>query len=93
MWRELCAGFFDRYISPDNTVVDLAAGACEFINAVRARTRIAVDINPAVCDMATAGVTALVSPADDLAEVGDGRSTSCSRATSSSTSTGRRSWR
>jgi ubiquinone/menaquinone biosynthesis C-methylase UbiE len=72
MWRELCTGFFDRYVSPDDTVLDLAAGACEFINAVRARTRIAVDINPAVRDMASAGVTALVSPADDLADVADG---------------------
>lgn len=71
MWRELCAGFFDRHVSPEDTVLDLAAGACEFINAVRARTRIAVDINPAVREMAAAGVTALVSPADDLADVAD----------------------
>lgn len=72
MWRELCAGFFDRYVPPDATVLDLAAGACEFINAVRAGTRIAVDINPAVRDMAGPGVTALVSPADDLDGVADG---------------------
>lgn len=72
MWRELCAGFFDRYVSPDDTVLDLAAGACEFINAVRARKRIAVDINPAVRDMAADGVTVFVSPADDLADVADG---------------------
>lgn len=72
MWRELCVGFFDRYVAPGDTVLDLAAGACEFINAVRAGTRIAVDINPAVRDMAAPGVTALVSPADDLADVADG---------------------
>ncbi len=69
MWRELCAGFFDRYVAADDTVLDLAAGSCEFINAVRARTRIAVDINPAVRTMAGPGVTAVVSPADDLADV------------------------
>ena len=72
MWRELCAGFFGRYVKPEDTVLDVAAGACEFINAVTARTRIAVDINPAVRDMAAPGVTALVSPADDLADVADG---------------------
>ncbi len=72
MWRELCAGFFDRYVDPDDTVLDVAAGACEFVNAVRARTRIAVDINPAVREMAAPGVTALVSPAEDLADVADG---------------------
>jgi SAM-dependent methyltransferase len=72
MWRELCRGFFDRHVAPDDTVLDLAAGACEFINAVRARSRIAVDINPAVREMAAPGVTALVSPADDLLDVADG---------------------
>lgn len=72
MWRELCAGFFDRYLDPDDTVLDVAAGACEFINAARAGTRIAVDINPAVREAAADGVTALVSPADDLADVADG---------------------
>lgn len=72
MWRELCAGFFNAHVPAGSTVLDLAAGACEFINAVDARTRIAVDINPAVRDMAGPGVTALVSPADDLADVADG---------------------
>jgi ubiquinone/menaquinone biosynthesis C-methylase UbiE len=72
LWRELCAGFFDRFVEPEETVLDVAAGACEFINAVRAGTRIAVDINPAVRDAAADGVTALVSPADDLAGVADG---------------------
>ena len=72
MWQELCRGFFDRFVRPQDTVLDLAAGACEFINAVRAQTRIAVDINPAVVDRAGPGVQALVSPADDLAQVPDG---------------------
>ena len=72
MWRELCAGFFNRFVESEDTVLDVAAGACEFINAVRAGTRIAVDINPAVRDAAADGVTALVSPADDLAGVADG---------------------
>src|SRR3712207_5238237 len=72
MWRELCAGFFDRYIDPGATVLDLAAGGCEFINAVRAGTRIAVDVTPAVRDMAGPGVRALVSSADDLADIADG---------------------
>jgi ubiquinone/menaquinone biosynthesis C-methylase UbiE len=72
LWRELCAGFFDRFVEPEETVLDVAAGACEFINAVRAGTRIAVDINPAVRDAAAEGVTALVSPADELVGVADG---------------------
>jgi ubiquinone/menaquinone biosynthesis C-methylase UbiE len=72
IWRALCEGFFNRSIGPGDVVLDVAAGACEFINAVRAGTRIAVDINPAVRDAAAPGVTALVSPADDLRDVSDG---------------------
>jgi ubiquinone/menaquinone biosynthesis C-methylase UbiE len=72
MWRVLCAGFFDRYVQPSDTVLDVAAGGCEFINAVRAGTRIAVDVNPAVRDAAGPGVTALVASADELTDVPDG---------------------
>ncbi|MGY1617789.1 class I SAM-dependent methyltransferase [Geodermatophilus sp. SYSU D00691] len=72
LWRTLCEGFFDRWVDPRATVLDVAAGGCEFINAVRAGTRIAVDLNPAVRDAAAPGVRVLVSSADDLAEVADG---------------------
>jgi ubiquinone/menaquinone biosynthesis C-methylase UbiE len=72
MWRVLCAGFFDRYVQPSDVVLDVAAGGCEFINAVRAGTRIAVDVNPAVRDAAGPGVTALVASADELTDVPDG---------------------
>ena len=37
---------------PDETVLDLAAGYCEFINALHCRDKIAVDLNPAVAEMA-----------------------------------------
>lgn len=71
MWRVLTAGFFSKHIGPDDVVLDVAAGACEFINAVQAKERIAVDINPAVRDMAGEGVRALVSRADVLTDVPD----------------------
>lgn len=71
MWKVLTEGFFAKHIGPDDVVLDVAAGACEFINAVRAKERIAVDINPAVRDMAGTGVRALVSRADVLTDVAD----------------------
>ena len=46
VWRVLCDDFFGRYVRPTDTVVDIACGYGEFINAIRARTRIALDINP-----------------------------------------------
>ena len=71
LWRALCAGFFDRYVRPDDTVLDLAAGGCEFINAVSAGTRIAVDVNPAVREAAADWVTTIVASADRLTGVPD----------------------
>lgn len=35
-WRVLCEDFFQKYIPPGATVVDLGAGSCEFINAIDA---------------------------------------------------------
>jgi ubiquinone/menaquinone biosynthesis C-methylase UbiE len=68
----LVDGFFARHVAPTDVVLDVAAGACEFVNAVRAAERIAVDINPAVAEMAGPGVRALVARADALTGVADG---------------------
>jgi SAM-dependent methyltransferase len=46
LWEELCRGFFDRYLAPTDTVLDLGAGNCEFINAACCGYKIAVDLNP-----------------------------------------------
>ena len=45
-WRILCERVFQPYVSEDATVLDLGAGRCEFINAIRCREKIAVDLNP-----------------------------------------------
>lgn len=47
-WEVLCARVFQRYVDPNDTVVDLGAGHCEFINAIRCGTKIAIDLNPDV---------------------------------------------
>lgn len=46
IWQVLCDDFFSRYIGPEDTVLDLACGYGEFINAVRCARRIALDVNP-----------------------------------------------
>lgn len=56
IWQVLCDDFFSRYVKPTDTVVDVGAGYCEFINNIRAGTRIAVDLNPDVRRFAAAGV-------------------------------------
>lgn len=70
LWEALCRGFFDRYVSPDDTVVDLAAGTCEFTNAVRAKRKIAVDLNPETPTFAV-DAEVVIAPSDDIRAIDD----------------------
>lgn len=72
LWRVLCADFFQRWVPREATVLDLAAGHCEFINNIDARRRLAVDLNPDVKLRAAAGVEALIARSDELDEIADG---------------------
>lgn len=71
MWRVL-AGWFGRWIPPGSVVVEIAAGHCEFINAVDAARRIAIDINPDTRAHAAAGVEVVVGDARDVAAIAEG---------------------
>ncbi len=57
MWEVLCRVVLQRYVEPTDTVVDLGAGFCEFINTIRCGRKIAIDANPAVRGYAAADVT------------------------------------
>jgi SAM-dependent methyltransferase len=72
VWGVLVRDFFQKRIDPLSTVVDVGAGACLFINAVRAARRIAVDANPDVKRHAAPGVEAVVSSDLGLRELRDG---------------------
>jgi SAM-dependent methyltransferase len=48
IWKVLCDDFFSRHVKASDTVVDIGAGYCEFINNIRAARKIAVDLNPDV---------------------------------------------
>ena len=56
IWQVLCTDFFSRYVKPTDTVVDIGAGYCEFINNIVAKEKIAVDLNPDVSRFAARGV-------------------------------------
>jgi SAM-dependent methyltransferase len=71
-WTALCRGELSRWIRPGDTVLDLGAGYCEFINAVEARRRVAVDINPETAGFAAPGVEVHVSPVEELSFLADG---------------------
>jgi SAM-dependent methyltransferase len=46
VWRVLINSFFQQYIPPNATVLDLGCGYGEFINQVKAATKYAMDLNP-----------------------------------------------
>jgi ubiquinone/menaquinone biosynthesis C-methylase UbiE len=71
MWAVLCRDFFQRWVKPDAVVLDVAAGTCDFINAIEGRERIALDLNPAVKEFADPSVRTLVGRADDMPDVAD----------------------
>lgn len=56
IWKVLCSNFFQRYVKEEDTVVDIGAGYCEFINNIRAARKIALDLNPDVRRFAAPGV-------------------------------------
>jgi SAM-dependent methyltransferase len=68
LWRVLYDAFFAAYVPADGTVVDLGAGYCDLINAVRARRRIAVDLNPDTPGFAAPGVEVLAMHIEQFAE-------------------------
>jgi SAM-dependent methyltransferase len=58
-------------VKPTDTVLDLGAGFCEFVNHAVARRRIAVDLNPETATCAAPGVEVRASSADDLSFLRD----------------------
>jgi SAM-dependent methyltransferase len=68
MWDVLCESWFQRYVSGTDTVLDLGAGTCEFINAIRCGEKIAVDVNPDVVDHAV-DAKVVQAPSTDLSPV------------------------
>jgi len=56
IWIVLCRHFFQKFIPRECVVMDIAAGNCEFINAIEAKEKIAIDANPGIRDFAKDGV-------------------------------------
>ncbi|HEX7872849.1 MAG TPA: class I SAM-dependent methyltransferase [Sphingobium sp.] len=66
VWRALWRYHFSRQVRPDDTVLDLGAGYGDFINSVKARRRIAVDLWPGLTEHVAPGVETLIGPANAL---------------------------
>lgn len=66
MYAVLCSRFFQRYVPPTSTVLDIAAGYCEFINTIQAAKKLALDINPDVKAFAASDVKVFVQPSNRM---------------------------
>lgn len=67
-WRALCRHYLQRWVPEDGVVLDLAAGEGNFIRNIRARRRIALDVNPDVRRLEEEGIEVCVCPADEVGE-------------------------
>lgn len=66
IWEILVADYFQKFVPVSGTVVDLGAGNGEFINAVHASRRIAVDLNPHTEGFLSSGVEFIETSCSDL---------------------------
>jgi ubiquinone/menaquinone biosynthesis C-methylase UbiE len=66
VWSVLCEDFFQRWVRPTDTVLDLGAGLCEFINHIRCAAKYALDANPEIAALAAPGITTHCGPAHRL---------------------------
>lgn len=72
VWRALWRYWFSKRITPADTVLDLGSGYGDFINAVRARRRIATDLWPGLAEHAEAGVEVIIGPVEEIAGIAPG---------------------
>jgi len=71
LWRVLCERFLQRYVGPDDTVLDVACGLGEFSRHIRAARRIATDLNASARRLLPEAVEFHAGPAHDLSFLTD----------------------
>lgn len=71
VWQALWQYYFSALIDPGACVLDLGAGYGDFINAVVARRRVAIDAWPGFVRHLTPGIESQVGPVTDLSMLAD----------------------
>lgn len=66
LWQTLCTAFFNKIITKDESVLELGAGYCDFINSIEAGRKFAVDIWDDFPKYADGNVTCFVSSVTEL---------------------------
>jgi SAM-dependent methyltransferase len=70
VWKEIVR-YLKPFLAGTDTVLDLGAGYCDFINNVSAPNRIAVDMSDELVNFAGKGVRVIQSPVTDLGQISD----------------------
>lgn len=73
LWQILCEEFLQQFVRKDDTIVDIGAGTCEFVNAIRCAQKIAIDLNPETKTYAHAGIEVIQSSTRHLKKILAGR--------------------
>jgi len=71
VWRILVRDFFQHYVDPSATVLDLGSGWGEFIRHIHAHRRVAMDFNPNMPSRVRSGVETLVQDCSQTWPVSD----------------------
>jgi len=72
VWAILIRDFFQQFVPPDGTVLDLGCGWGEFATQIRARRVFAMDLNPSAPQYLSEGVTFLQQDCSTTWSLGDG---------------------
>jgi len=72
IWQTLCRHFFQRFIKQQDVVADIACGYGEFINAIQASKKIAVDLNIDSKSFMNPEVDFHLLPATEIGSLGTG---------------------
>lgn len=66
LWKILCRDFLQQFVKAKDTVLDVGAGNCEFINNIKGGRKIALDINRDLSKNAAKGVEIIKAPVKRL---------------------------
>lgn len=71
IWRAICE-YLQKYIDQENdSVLDIGAGYCDFINNIKAKNKLAVDVNPEAREYCNENVDFYCSSVVNLTQIND----------------------
>ncbi|MBR9677221.1 class I SAM-dependent methyltransferase [Candidatus Woesearchaeota archaeon] len=69
LYKILCNDFYQQYIPKNAVLLEIGAGYCEFINTIKAKKKIAVDLNPDIKSFAKKDVQVILTSSTNLKKI------------------------